>query len=297
MRSQPALVKVEPAVQIPADRTPEPDPALFLAFVDLQPTQESILAFASARGNLAEAWKLVSVHRPGAAGGEPVRGVPLSLWKYQIDDMARCVALWDALRQEDYERLNHHIRWTKEGKQGPAVYFVSHPKGGPSLGARKVKEVIASAEDQAERFAQFEVGDPILPGWTYLQQEVEIHLQPVAFEVAAGMAWDAERRRPGLELTAWTMLSAIWLQLADAVANEKTFSRCAECRRWFEVGPEGAPSHRRYCSSSCRTRALRERQDRARRLYTIHKMSFEAIAEELDSDVGTVKRWITGVKE
>jgi hypothetical protein len=38
-------------------------------------------------------------------------------------------------------------------------------------------------------------------------------------------------------------------------------------------------------------------QGRARQLYTGEKKTFEEIAEELDSDVATVRRWITGIKE
>ena len=38
-------------------------------------------------------------------------------------------------------------------------------------------------------------------------------------------------------------------------------------------------------------------QGRARQLYTAEKKTFEEIAEELDSDVATVRRWITGIKE
>jgi hypothetical protein len=58
-----------------------------------------------------------------------------------------------------------------------------------------------------------------------------------------------------------------------------------------------ARSHRRFCSNACKTKAHRNKQDRARQLFTVKNMTFEEIAGELDSDVATVKRWITGIKE
>src|SRR5262245_38253271 len=91
-------------------------------------------------------------------------------------------------------------------------------------------------------------------------------------------------------------LRAVWLQLADAVSNDRTFSRCRECQKWLAVGPEVARSNRRFCSNACRTRSYRERQDRARRLRTEGK-SFEEIATQLDSDLATIRRWITGFRE
>jgi hypothetical protein len=38
-------------------------------------------------------------------------------------------------------------------------------------------------------------------------------------------------------------------------------------------------------------------QGRARQLFTVEKKTFEEIAEELDSDPATVRRWITGIKD
>jgi hypothetical protein len=58
-----------------------------------------------------------------------------------------------------------------------------------------------------------------------------------------------------------------------------------------------ARSHRRFCSNACKTKAHRNKQDRARQLFTVEKKTFEEIAKELDSDVATVRRWITGIKE
>ena len=99
-----------------------------------------------------------------------------------------------------------------------------------------------------------------------------------------------------MHLSAPSLLGAVWFQLADAVTHDRVFSSCRECQKWFAVGPEVARSNRRFCSNACRSKAYRERQDRARRMCTAGK-TFEEIAEALDSDVPTVRRWITGLKE
>jgi hypothetical protein len=224
----------------------------------------------------------------------------LVTWLHQLNDMQRLVALWDLLRNEDRERLAPHIQWRKDGKKGLSVRFDSHPgsgKGdGPALGFHRRRALVASRDTWPELLERCEVNDPILPAWAYLQAELDEHLHHTADQMAAEAAWDPKRGRPALRFLAPTVLGAVWSQFADAVSNDRTFSRCRECGKWFEVAPEVARAHRRFCSNSCRSKAYRERQERARRLYTSGK-SFEAIAEELDSDVATVRKWVTGIKE
>jgi hypothetical protein len=141
----------------------------------------------------------------------------------------------------------------------------------------------------------FEADDPVSPAWAYLQQDLDLHLHHTAAEIATVAAWDPKRGRPALRFEAPTLLAAVWLQLADAVSNDRTFGRCRECGKLFEVAPDAARTHRRFCSNGCRSRSYRERQERARQLHAAKK-SFEEIAEELGSDVATVRKWITGFK-
>jgi hypothetical protein len=91
------------------------------------------------------------------------------------------------------------------------------------------------------------------------------------------------------------LLSAVWLQFATAVNENVGHGRCRECGKWFVVAPNAARSSRRFCSTACRSKAYRERQDRARQMHAAKK-SFAEIAAELDSDVATVRKWITGFK-
>jgi hypothetical protein len=281
---QPALVPVQAdQAALTGSEPSEWDPALFHAFAELKPDEEEILKFANRHGDLIGSMKLQPAEGADSGSGSPLYGTPLLTWQFEIASMQRLVGLWQLLQQEDRERLALHIQWRKDREGGLSVHFDSHPagKGGPSLGLKRTKAVIASGDTHPGLLETFEVGDPVVPGWSYLQEKIDAHLSHAyeAGEVAADMAWDPRRKRPALRFAALTLRSAVWLQFADAVSSDRTFSRCRECGRWFEVAPDAARTHRRFCSNKCRSKAYRERQDRARQLFTAGK-TFEEIAEE-----------------
>jgi hypothetical protein len=91
------------------------------------------------------------------------------------------------------------------------------------------------------------------------------------------------------------LLQAMWLQFGLAVAGHKRYRRCSVCQDWFELSPELARTNRRFCSTPCKNRAYRGRQERARQLRSQGK-SLRAIAEELGTTVAVIKRWV-GPKE
>jgi hypothetical protein len=287
---RPVLVARDPAS--PAALPPRPGPALFQAFAEIASNQEAILAFAGVHGNLHGGVEFVPEADLSGPGAAPVCGVPLDAWSYHITELRSLIALWDLLVKEDRGRLAKYVRWRKGGPEGTAVYFVPDPGTDESEG----EVPIASGRDRPELLERFEPGDPVLPGWTYLQQALDGQLFQVGDDVLTGMTWDAARGRPSLALEAHTLVAAVWAQFSEAVGNDRRFSRCRECGTWFEIAPDAARSHRRFCSNSCRSKAYRERQDRARQLFTAGK-AFAEIAEELDSDEATVRRWVTGVKE
>jgi hypothetical protein len=300
---QPALVAAEPEPsggQGISALPPTADAALFLNIARLSPSQDAILAFANRHGDLGPGSKLLPARGPRGGGNTPLRGTLLVTWRYLIADMQRLTGLWGLLREGDRDRLAQHVVWHKDKKLGVSVHFNSHPTGakteGPALGFHRVNEVIASEASHADMLKTFEVGDPVLPGWAYLQSVINEGLHYTADRVAAQMDWDPKRGRPVLGFAAPTLLAAAWLQLADAVSNDLTFSQCRECGVWLAVGPDAARPHRRFCSDRCRVKHFRERQERARQLFT-NKKTFEEIALELDSDVPTVRKWITGFKE
>jgi hypothetical protein len=293
-------VEPEAAAGNPARVTPQPNPALFRFFADLTPDRESILQFANRHGDLFRPTEVTPSGRSGRGPVEPRYGTWLAEWQDQIDKLRRLVGLWELLQREDREGLARHIHWRTDPAYGPEVSFDSDggvgEEGVPPLGFQRVRDVIASRYCRPDGLERFQVGDPVAPARVYLQREIDVALHQTQARLFAGMDWDDKENRPVFRLEATTLAGAVWLQFADAFSNNRTYSRCRECGAWFEVAPDLARTNRRFCSNGCRSKAYRERQDRARQLFMAQR-TFEQIAEELDSDTATVKRWITGSKE
>jgi hypothetical protein len=290
-----AAALADPAVADTSTFPPEPDPLLFRIFAEVNPDENGILTFANRHGDLRGEWSCLSRGGREIRSHSALEGEPLDIWQGQIAAMQRLTGLWNLILREDEEALARHIRWEREPTEGLCVRFDSHPGpvsgGAPSLGAARISEVIASAESGPELLREFRVGEVVQPAKAYLQGQLDSHLHHVAEDVQVGMWWDSRRRHPGLSYWCPTLLSALWLQFATAVSENVGHGRCPECGTWFVVAQRAFRSSRLFCSTACRSKAYRERQGRARQLYTSGK-SFEAIAEELDSDVATVRRWI-----
>jgi hypothetical protein len=98
-----------------------------------------------------------------------------------------------------------------------------------------------------------------------------------------------------LELEPSSLLGAIWLQLAQAVAGDKEYRACASCGRSFELSPDTMRADAVYCKEACRARAYRNRKETAVKLASKGKTPRQ-IAKELGSDVDTVKGWLARSK-
>jgi hypothetical protein len=165
----------------------------------------------------------------------------------------------------------------------------------PGLPSPDVREELADWHEQIWRM------EDAFDDWTALRQgnagEVELgklqdlissHLRQrleVRFEKdpkAGGMS---------LEIAPLNLIGALWLQFARAIVGEKQFRKCLTCERWFEVSPEVFRTNRLYCSEGCRSRAYRARRERAVELAAEGKTP-KQIADELDSDIKTIKGWL-----
>jgi predicted nucleic acid-binding Zn ribbon protein len=85
--------------------------------------------------------------------------------------------------------------------------------------------------------------------------------------------------------------TALWFQLAIAVARAKEFRACEVCGKPFEVSPEVNRKDRVTCSDACRSRAYRRRKARAIELRAGGKKLRE-IAKAVGSDMKTIKGWL-----
>ena len=86
----------------------------------------------------------------------------------------------------------------------------------------------------------------------------------------------------------------MWVQFARQFDSDHDYRRCLApgCGKWLQVSrePGGHIKRRVFCGESCRVKAHRERQARARELRAKGR-SLHTIATEVGSDVEIVKRW------
>jgi len=109
---------------------------------------------------------------------------------------------------------------------------------------------------------------------------------------------DRERRRCEDVQVPTDLIGAIWAQFADAMAHDRQYRRCPApgCGRWYELSPTAKGPDRNHCSVACKQRAYRHRKDRALELFK-NRRTAEQIAEELDTPVETVRRWLAGARQ
>jgi len=102
----------------------------------------------------------------------------------------------------------------------------------------------------------------------------------------------AEEGPKTLRLAPTTLLSAMWLQLAMAVAWNKSFVKCKFCQTSIEISTaeSGFRTNREFCSDSCKTKDYRKRKRTAKRLVEKGK-SIAAISTEISTDEKTVRGW------
>ena len=279
--------------------SPEPNPALFRVLAETPPEQNDILDFANRYGNLGLEAKLIPAKGTMGKQAGAVMGSFLDSWRGQIASLRRLCGLWDLIQQQDLAALAYCFKW-EETPDGPTMHFCSHPEpftpDAPPLGHDRVRELIPLDGSEPGLMDSHRTGDVLLPAKLYLQWVLDLHLHHASDDVKVAMVWDSRREQPTLGYWCPTLLSAVWVQFATAVNENLSYGRCRECGKWFAVAPKAARVTRRFCSTACRSKAYRERQEKARRMFA-KKKKIEQIAEELDSDLATVRRWITGFKE
>jgi hypothetical protein len=252
---------------------------LFREFAGTGETPEAVLAFANRYGSLGIARPL----SPPPGSREPrVYGEPFAEWCAHIRALREQVNLGDMVRRGDVERLAQLVLWQKGTAPGERLCVV-YP--------RSYTEP-QSAHLGGGQGEPFHPGDVIGPALASLQTNVNGHLQG---RVSPQLLHIPRRGEMGLYLVPSSLLGALWLQLAQAVAGDKEHRQCAQCGKWFEVSPGTARPDRVFCSTACRSRAYRERKERAREMHAAGKTAKE-IAKELGTGAGQVKKWVANTK-
>jgi hypothetical protein len=98
---------------------------------------------------------------------------------------------------------------------------------------------------------------------------------------------------PRFSIAPLTLLAAMWLQHALAMAGDKQFVACKFCRRLMEISTDetGFRTHREFCSDSCKTKDYRKRMRTALTLAE-KGLSTDAIAQRTVTQVATVRGWL-----
>jgi hypothetical protein len=249
---------------------------LFRSFADTSADADGVLAFTSRYGLLGVSPVAVTSPTvlPVRAGSREVKatlaaGELLTAWQAEIAAMREFVTLWDLIEANDTGALATFIRWNELG-----VFYVT----------------AAGTDLIAQSPTRYKSGDVIGPARAIVLREINRRLDGL---VSPRVLIDVESSERGLYFVPQSLIGALWLQFARAVAEKNEFRRCRACRKWFEVSLDAHVTVRRlYChGDNCRAAAYRQRKADARQMYA-DGVRVPEIAKRLGTTSATVKTWI-----
>jgi hypothetical protein len=266
---------------------------LFRTFADTVPTPDGIRAFANRYGLLGLRQSHHRVggsapwHEPGGASQEDwvTWGESQEDWVKAILTMRHTVALWELAHTQQRTALAQQLFWDDRAQgwmldthpafsadeQQPDGSYRFPARGHVYLRPLRQSWLPHHVHYASNALPQLHVCHRLYHpvGWLsssrdvlaaalgYVQEVLTLHLQE---SPRLSMAWDRDvAHAPRLCVSVGTLLSALWIQFAQAVTGEKNYKQCGACRAWFEVSPQTARTDKAYCNSTCRTWAYRER--------------------------------------
>lgn len=204
---------------------------LFKTFAATEISEAGIRAFANKYGQIADN-KPIGKTEPGVP--PDALGQPYITWKKSIIQMRNAIDLWCAARDEDLDYLGRVIEWSDKG---PVCSLV------PDINLWRFLN-------------RFQRGDLVGPAWYFVQDDVNTHLKGVS----PRLLWDRDGKEISLHDTPDSLLTAMWLQFAQAIAGNKHYQRCITCGSFFELAPSVNRKDRVYCTAACRSAAYRKRR-------------------------------------
>jgi hypothetical protein len=281
-------------------------------FVDYQPLAGSAALYRELAGvELTPEGTAKFANRFGRLGGGAerigLRADVYSSWVITVAWLREAVRLWDLFREENVEALSEAFRWT-----GDRVDYVFSRQVLESLRALHPEKAAAAPsprfDGEEANFAGYDVlgtgraglhpgfrirqGDFLRPAIVFVITLINGHLPR---HNGPSLCWDARRHSVVYVDAPFSLFGAVWLQFAQAVHLGKEARRCRECGLWFEVAPGSNRKDRVLCSDSCRSRSYQLRRARAVQLHT-RGQSAREIANDVGSDVATVRKWINNTK-
>jgi hypothetical protein len=273
---------------------------LFRTFADLPLSEDGILQFANRYGApRPRLWLYLSRCRDQKEWGfSNYKAGGLDEWRREIVTLRRAIMLWDRAQAGDRAELARFID-VKPEAGGIAFRYRSHPHL-----SEKVEQALAPESEQISSLEfrpselpkdwqeQLKPGDVVTAARLLVKRMIEENLKE---GMSARIALLTEGPGMAFGYVPGDLLKALWLQFALGTSEGKKYRSCVVCGTWYELSPDTARTTRLFCSDGCKSKGYRQKQERARQLFS-EKNTFRQIAKELGSDATTVKRWITGKK-
>jgi len=262
-------------------------PALYARFAGLGTEPSSLLKFANEFGFLEQGQR-----RNGIAQH---LSEPVDFWIRRISELRAAVEFHKLLQTNQIKKLAEFVKLEAIHPPVPITLdrtfrHSSRPRNkvpllvilDPFDPQQEVYWMSPSKDDLAA------VGsDGILPVRAYLTGMTNRQLRA---GVTLYTFWDSTENRFRILQIPTSLLGAMWLQFAQAVAENRRLGTCRWCGNPFEVSRKSSSADRQHCSDKCKSKAYRNRKERA--IAMALDKTPEQIAEELGSDPETVKDWI-----
>jgi hypothetical protein len=246
------------------------EPALFLTFADVAPTEAAVLDFANRYGQLGV---LDDIRLPN---GRPSYGERLDRWVTELRSLKATIQVWEALTEERYEDLARWMSW----RPGPMDeleewdriihYTPDHvvdvvdippavriPAMVPGLWVWSAGDTGVPSGDPTTRDISTTPADLAC---AYIRELVNVRLRDYTSTRLLDRQATPGALPIGLSVVPTNLLGAIWLQCARAIEGVGRYQRCPQCRKWFAVPPKAMRDSTSYCTTRCRVAAFRARR-------------------------------------
>jgi hypothetical protein len=258
---------------------------LFRVLADVDLSRDGILAFANRYGELGNTQVNVSDPKLQASGQIPNRlGESWPEWVDAIKSLRLAIGLWEMARSGDMEGLAQHVQWVDDD----LAYCFSDRQWMkapyPLPPGERCWHISRSMDDMYSHICPKDLVEPA-------RYCVQIEMNRQLWGIGARLMWDRTHTKQELCFVPTHLLAALWLQFAQAVDGNKGYQSCEQCGLWFERSPKMARADKQFCTNACRSRAARERQLEAGKLYEAGQ-SIAEIAARIQSTPAVVQGWI-----
>lgn len=166
-------------------------------------------------------------------------------WRDEITQMQEAVWLWRSVTDENTRKLGDVVHWSNGGVSYKPLKFDIPNEDSSLYGFRR--------------------GEIIKPSKLFLSILVNNKIKNVKARLT-----QTDIKGPTHDLLGpWklamipdSLLSAMWFQLARAIAENKLYRDCSWCNTPFEIATGKGRSDKQYCSDKCRQAASRDRRSK-----------------------------------